>query len=277
MCLMEVLLFWRAYRKISILFVQTGILLFTKDELRCILYLSLFTVYIMEKISLRDAFVKREKRFLLLDSGCERAGFDKSAALLEIGCAGGEAAAYMWERGYERLSAIDIDAEIIEAAKKAAPNCRIMQADACALPFEEESFDGLFSEAAFALIPDKAAAAAEYYRVLKGGGRLLVNDFALRLKTGADRRCMEGIPMLMGVQTMALYKDIFEKAGFRCVYESEEFAELIRIAISLSKTYGISPTEVGKYIVSAFGRDEFVNDFFSQTQMSYCQMIFEKV
>lgn len=231
----------------------------------------------MKKISLRDAFVKREKRFLLLDSGCERAGFEKGAELLEIGCAGGEAAAHMTAQGYGKLTAIDIDGSIIETARSAAPLCRILQADACALPFEDESFDGVFSEAAFALIPDKAAAAGEYCRVLKSGGRVLLNDFALRIRTGADRRCMEGIPMLMGVQTMSLYKNIFEKAGFRCVYESEEFAELIRIAISLSKTYGISPTEVGKYIVSAFGRDEFVSDFFSQTQMSYCQMIFEKV
>ena len=231
----------------------------------------------MEKISLRDAFVKREKRFMLLDSGCKKADFRKNMHLLEIGCAGGEAAAHMSAMGYEKLTAIDIDAEIIETAKKAAPDCLILQADACALPFGDNSFDGIFSEAAFALIPDKKAAAGEYCRVLKSGGRILVNDFALRIKTGADRRCMEGIPMLMGVQTMALYKGIFEEAGFRCVYESEEFAELIRIAVSLSKTYGISPTEVGKYIVSAFGRDEFVSDFFSQTQMSYCQMIFEKV
>lgn len=231
----------------------------------------------MEKISLRDAFVKREQRFRLLDKGSALAGFGREGSLLEIGCAGGEAAEYMLRQGYGNLSAIDIDAEAVKEAEKRVSGCRFICADACAMPFEDESFDGLFSEAAFALIPDKAGAAAEYFRVLKKGGKFLLNDFALRIKADADRRCMEGIPMLMGVQTMELYREIFEAQGFRCVYENEEFAELIKIAISLSKTFGISPTEVGKYIVSAFGRDEFVNDFFSQTRMSYCQMIFEKV
>ena len=231
----------------------------------------------MEKLSLRDAFVKREKRFMLLDKGCEKAGFEKSQKLLEAGCAGGEAAEHMFEKSYERLWAIDIDGEIIEQAKARVPGCSFLCADACALPFEKESFDGIYSEAAFALIPDKAAAAGEYARVLKKGGRLLLNDFMLRSVSDSDRRCMEGIPMLMGVQTAQVYKHVFEQQGFSCIYEREEFPELIRIAISLSKTYNISPTEVGQYIVASFGRSEFVSDFFSQTQMSYCQMIFEKV
>lgn len=228
-------------------------------------------------INLRDAFVKRNKRFALLDKGRDLAGFKADDRLLEIGCAGGEAAGHMAVAGFSALTAIDIDADIIREAAEKVPGCRFICADACKMPFENNSFRGIFSEAAFALIPDKTAAAGEYYRVLKKGGRVLLNDFAIREGTESERRSVEGIPMLMGVQTMEVYKLIFEKQGFACVYESEEFPELIRIAISLSKTYNISPTEVGQYIVAAFGRDEYVNDFFSRTQMSYCQMIFEKV
>jgi len=231
----------------------------------------------MEKISLRDAFVKRNKRFALLDKGRELARFSAEDKLLEIGCAGGEAAKHMTAAGFSYLTAIDIDADVINEARAKVPVCDFVCADACGMPFENASFEGIFSEAAFALIPDKAAAAAEYFRVLKKGGRVLLNDFAIRNESASERRSVEGIPMLMGVQTMEVYKQIFEKQGFACVYESEEFPELIRIAISLSKTYNVSPTEVGQYIVAAFGRDEFVNDFFSRTQMSYCQMIFEKV
>lgn len=225
--------------------------------------------------NLRDAFVQRESRFALLDKGVNLAGFAKSAALLEVGCAGGEASAYLAECGFFSITAIDIDTAIIAAAGERFPGCSFVCADACDLPFEDGRFDGIYSEAAFAPITEKYAAAREYTRVLKPGGRILLNDFALRELSGAER--VEGIPMLMGVQTMAQYKEIFEALGLKCIYGKEEFAELIRIAISLSRRYNVPPSELGKYIISAFGRDEFVNDFFSQTQMSYCQMIYEKV
>lgn len=231
----------------------------------------------MEKISLRDAFVKREKRFVLLDKGCNLAAFGKDDKLLEVGCAGGEAAEYMSRQGFTDLTGIDIDADIIRDAEAKHIECVFRCADACRTPFQAESFAGIYSEAAFALIADKSAAAKEYSRILKTGGRVLINDFALRTNTESERRSVQGIPMLMGVQTMEVYRRIFEEQGFSCIYESEEFPELIRIAISFGKIYNISPAKVGQHIVAAFGRDEYVNDFFSQTQMSYCQMIFEKV
>lgn len=230
----------------------------------------------MEKKNLRDVFIKRENRFRLLDKGCALAAFGKEARLLEIGCAGGEAAAHMLSSGYSQLTAIDIDGAILERAGINAPECRFVCADACALPFAEGAFDGIYSEAAFSVIPDKAGAVREYARVLHAGGRLLLNDFMLRETSCSQRRSVQGIPCLMGVQTMDVYRQVFREYGFACVYEREEFSELVRINMSLSKGYGIPPKDVGQFIVSRFGRDEFVNDFFSQAKVSYCQMIFEK-
>lgn len=227
-----------------------------------------------KEISLRDAFVKREKRFKLLDEGILKTGWAGAEKLLEIGCAGGEAAEHLLGRGFSRLTCIDIDSAAVAAAAERVDGAEFVCADASSLPFPDGSFDGIFSEAAFAVITDKRAAAAEYFRVLKKGGRMLLNDFAIRRNTDAPRN--GSIPMLAGVQTMDTYRGLLEEEGFVCVQEREEFAEFLRIAISLSKTFRVSPSEVGKYIVSAFGRDEYVTDFFSQTRMSYCQMIFEK-
>ena len=47
--------------------------------------------------------------------------------------------------------------------------------------------------------------------------------------------------------------------------------------MSLGKAYGVPPTEVGKYIVSAFGRDGYVTDFFAHTRLTYCRMVFKRV
>lgn len=230
----------------------------------------------MENLLLRDAFVKREKRFHLLEQGFRLAGFTPQAALLEIGCASGEAAAHLAEQGYRSLTAVDIDETAVERARNRMPGGRFVCADACALPFPEGEFDGVFCEAAFSVIPDKNGAVCSYARVLRLGGRVLLNDFMLRQGNNPERRSVQGIPCLMGVQTMDVYRMLFKAHGFSCVYQREEFSELIRIATSLSKIYGIPPKDVSQFIVSKFGGDAFVNDFFSQAQMSYCQMIFEK-
>lgn len=214
---------------------------------------------------------------MLLEKGRKLAAFEKDAKLLEVGCAGGEATEYMLLQGFTDLTGIDIDPDIIREAEAKHIKCAFYCADACRTPFEEENFMGIYSEAAFALIADKAATAKEYFRILKTGGRVLINDFTLRANTESERLSVQGIPMLMGVQTREVYKKIFEEQGFSCIYENEEYPELIRIAISFGKIYNISPAKVGQHIVAAFGRDEYVNDFFSQTQMSYCQMIFKKV
>ena len=144
------------------------------------------------------------------------------------------------------------------------------------MPFADESFDGVFSEAAFAVIPDKAAAAAEYARILRSGGRFLLNDFALRKPTAAERRDIQGIPCLEGVQTAADYIEIFRNVGFKTVYQKEEYPELVRIAASLSRRYGVPMKEVGSYIQCAFGNSKYVNEFFKNTEMSYYQIVFEK-
>ena len=230
----------------------------------------------MHRTPLRDAFVKRDKRFLLLDKGLGLAGFSQGDALLEVGCAGGEAAVHLTQAGYTSLTAVDIDPVAVDAAREVCPGVSFVCADACAMPFAARSFDGIISEASFALIPDKAAATREYARVLRPGGRVLLNDFALKRDTGATRRDIEGIPCLEGVQTVEKYIEIFQSAGFKTLLCTEEFPELVRIARSLSREYGIPMSEVGKYIQRAFGNDNYVNEFFEKTSMSYFRIIFEK-
>ena len=230
----------------------------------------------METTPLRDAFVQRRDRFSLLDKGFANAGFTKDLKLLEIGCASGEAAQHLSEKGYFELTGIDIDEDVLERARAGAPGFRFICADACVLPFENGSFGGIFSEAAFAVISDKTAAAEEYFRVLKKNGRLLLNDFALRQSTSATRQDIQGIPCLEGVQAFEKYIEIFQNAGFKTVYLKEEYPELIRIAASLSHRYGVSMSEIGSYIQCLFGNSKYVNEFFKNAKISYYQIVFEK-
>lgn len=225
-------------------------------------------------MELREAFVSRKNRFRLLERGLTLAGFGPDSRLLEAGCATGEGAGRLAELGFARLTAVDIDAGAVEKAAARVPGCAFFCADARALPFADGAFDGIISEAAFSVIDGKERAAAEYARVLAPGGRLLLCDFAV---AGGERPGdAPGVPCLDGVQSMARYRAVFEAAGLACTYEREEYGEYVGIAVSLGRAYGVPPAEAGRYVVSAFGRDGYVSDFFAHTRLTYCQMIFEK-
>lgn len=224
-------------------------------------------------MELREAFVKRKGRFKLLERSLAAAGFPKAAPLLEVGCATGEGSAHLAALGYTCVTGVDIDAEAIAQARENCPGVRFVCADARSLPFAAGSFAGIISEAAFSVIDGKAEAAREYARVLAPGGLVLLHDFA----AAADVHTQPGIPCLDGVQSMEGYRAVFEAAGFECVHGSEEYGEYIGIAMSLGKAYGVPPTEVGKYIVSAFGRDGYVTDFFAHTRLTYCRMLFKRI
>lgn len=225
-------------------------------------------------MELRDAFTSRKNQFRLLDKAIALAGVDKSAPLLEVGCAGGDGVAHLAALGYERVTGVDIDAGAIDRARQTYPAGRFVCADARKLPFGDGEFAAVVSEAAFSVIPGKAAAAAEYARVLAPGGLVIFDDFAAL--TG-EEHSKPGIPCLDGVQSMERYKEIFAAALFEPVYEKEEYGEYIGITLSLCRAYGVTPQEVGRYIVSAFGSDGYVTDFFSHTRLTYCQMIFKRV
>ena len=62
------------------------------------------------------------------------------------------------------------------ATRAGATNVEFMNADATDLPLPDHSVDGVISNGVFNLVPAKASALHEMYRVLKPGGRLQIAD-----------------------------------------------------------------------------------------------------
>ena len=83
-----------------------------------------------------------------------------------------------------KVIGVDMTPEMIEAANRNAAaggykNVEFRQGDIEALPLEDESVDLVISNCVLNLVPDKAKAFAEIYRVLKAGGRIAVADIVL--------------------------------------------------------------------------------------------------
>ena len=77
-----------------------------------------------------------------------------------------------------RITATDLNEPMLETARTRQPDARGVtwrQADALALPFDDDSFDAVTCQFGAMFFPDRAAGYAEARRVLRPGGRLLFN------------------------------------------------------------------------------------------------------
>ena len=102
--------------------------------------------------------------------------------VLDVGCGiGGPARTLAAEFGC-RVTGIDISDEFCAAARSLnklvglSGKISIRTADALALPFEDESFDIVWTQHASMNIADKQALFIEMHRVLRPGGKLALHD-----------------------------------------------------------------------------------------------------
>jgi len=122
---------------------------------------------------------------------------NKDEAVLDIGCGTGVdtlvAAIMVGSEG--QVTGIDLIPEMLKRArtnleKTSLQNVTFQEGSAEQLPFPNGTFDVVISNGVFNLIPDKAKALREVFRVLKPSGRFLLADQILMGETPADTESM---------------------------------------------------------------------------------------
>jgi arsenite methyltransferase len=118
-------------------------------------------------------------------------------AVLDIGCGAGVdtlVAALM--TGYKgKVVGVDLVPNMLERAKgnlarTSIKNVEFLESSGESLPFENDSFDVVISNGAFNLIPDKARALNEVFRVLRPDGRFMIADQVLTGESPTDIKSM---------------------------------------------------------------------------------------
>ena len=99
--------------------------------------------------------------------------------LLDCGCGTGPMISLLYEQNPERhYTGIDITPRMIEVAKaKALPGVRFVVGDCEALPFEDDSFDAVICSNSFHHYPNPQRFFHSVCRVLRPGGRLILQDY----------------------------------------------------------------------------------------------------
>lgn len=136
----------------------------------------------------RDAFNRKAARYEATLAGWHSGKMKKAAlacleppvrgALLDVGCGPGLLLATLAENYPElRLAGLDIAPEMIRVAQeRLGSRADLRIGDSESLPWEDCVFDYVFSVDSFHHYPNPLRALAEFHRVLKGGGRLVVAD-----------------------------------------------------------------------------------------------------
>lgn len=145
---------------------------------------------------------------VVLDIG-SGAGTDVFIALEQTGSAGRVIGLDLTRAMREKLRALTLEAGVAERVD-------ILDGNAEAIPLPDESVDVVTSNGVINLVPDKAAAAAEIYRVLKPGGRVQIADIVLQVP--AAEACRSNAQLwaecIVGATPETEYLATFRNAGF---------------------------------------------------------------
>jgi len=130
--------------------------------------------------------------------------------------------------------------EAAQAAKEMGLHERVSfhRADAELLPFADHSFDAVICECAFCTFPNKPAAANEFARVLRVGGRVGLSDLTRNGVLGPDLDgLLSWVACIADAQPAARYAELLSTSGLKVSVIEEhdaalrEFVEQVRLRL----------------------------------------------
>ena len=186
--------------------------------------------------------------------------------VLEIGSGLGAASVTLVERyGAHSVLGVDVEPHLIEHSRERAAaagldeRVRFQLVDPGPLPFDDGSYDMVFSKDAIVHIPDKVACYAEVLRVLAPGGVFVGSDWLRggeETCTSVAREWLEFVHLDFRMETLDETRRALQRSGFEQVglvdrnewYRSEIRKELATLAgDNYEKLVGVVGEETAKH------------------------------
>ena len=144
--------------------------------------------------------------------------------VLDIGCGSGGITLFLArEYPLSRITGFDVEQPVIDAARRRAveegleQRCDFVRGDPGPLPFDDGSFDVVFSKDALIHVADKEALFAEVFRILRPGGVFAASDW-LTSHDGEPSTDMEAYlaaeGLSFGMASPQRYEAAMQAAGF---------------------------------------------------------------
>ena len=175
----------------------------------------------------------------LNDLMVEKGRIDGSDRVLDLGCGNGTTAVWLSTSQNCHVTGIDLSGVRVQNAEEARARLdqqaqeRLVfeKASATDLPFEDESFTRLWSQAVIYHVPDKDAVLAEAFRVLEKGGIMVFDDLikpqpviSAHAQKYVYERLLYDTPF-----SFASYQDALKAQGFE-VLEAHDLSSHLKIS-----------------------------------------------
>ncbi|HUB41183.1 MAG TPA: methyltransferase domain-containing protein [Streptosporangiaceae bacterium] len=123
----------------------------------------------------QSIYAYQDPRIDLVSTVLGLAGLTGAETVVDVGCGNGIYLAGLAHRGHRGLMAgVDLSPGMLAAARSAAPDAGFSIGDAARLPIADDAADITLAPHMLYHLPDPAAAAAEFRRITRPGGQLLV-------------------------------------------------------------------------------------------------------
>lgn len=169
----------------------------------------------------RDQFKDADMKLLEF---VQRVGIEEKN-ILDLGCGDGRYAEKFLEMGARSARGIDISPAMIELAKSRSTSADFVVGDCRELPYDNESFDFIFSNFVLQHCQDLTAVFAEISRTLKQGGSFIGSFNSI--DTDNDKILNQEMPILLGKDDQVVvydlmkldkeYMDPIEQAGLKII------------------------------------------------------------
>ncbi|MEZ4592295.1 MAG: class I SAM-dependent methyltransferase [Chloroflexota bacterium] len=139
-------------------------------------------------------------------------------AVLDVGCGAGATLDYLAGLGLHAVG-IDPSRKLLAQGNGRSPRLSLTQGRGETLPFAAHTFGALLAECCLSLMDDAAAALAEFTRVLRPGGTLILSDMLAGNPAGiAAARQLPLSCCVSGAFSQAQIEALLADAGFVITY-----------------------------------------------------------
>jgi len=146
---------------------------------------------------------------------------NSSSRVLDVACGKGTTGVFLAKEFGCEVVGVDYGGQNVEASRALVQTeqlegrVKFERSDAESLPFRDESFDAIICECAFCTFPQKPLAAAEFFRVLRPGGRVGISDLTRTKVLPVDLKgLLAWIACIGDAQTVEDYAAWLRQAGF---------------------------------------------------------------
>jgi arsenite methyltransferase len=200
-------------------------------------------VYELESVQRVTGATIRPGGLALTRRAVALADLPAGAWALDVGCGAGATVDYLAELGL-RTVGIDPSSKLLRQGGRGntasrSPHLPCLQGRGETLPFAAQSFDALLAECCLSLMDDAAGALAEFARVLRPGGALILSDMLAGNPAGmAAARRLPLSCCVSGAFSRAQIEGLLAEAGFTITFWEDNTEALKQLTVQIIWEYG---------------------------------------